>query len=312
MSRRVRTCALATAVALLAATPAAAQNVGIAAAVRNSVEVRPRGAPRPRPIAVRAPVALADEVHTRPQSQLQVLLLDQSTFTVGANAVVTIDRFVYDPNRGARSMGATVTRGAFRFMSGRPAGVSSTNSTIRTPAASIGIRGTMVDGVVGRAAVDIASREAGVGPGVGGDNATASLIVLRGPGPLQQGNARPGVIDVTAAGKTLTLDRPMLAVYVPGRGKPPIGPFRISPTGLAKLQAFLIPLPLPAAATALSLHNVANPRGGTGGGGGGGAAGGTGGAAGAHAAIPSLTWLAVLVPAAGVAALSSKDRPRSP
>ena len=63
--------------------------------------------------------------------------------------------------------------------------------------------------------------------------------MLRGPGPRAQGDTMPGAIDVTAADRTVTLDGPDLAVYVPRAGAPPIGPFRISPAGLEALQDLL-------------------------------------------------------------------------
>lgn len=233
--------ALAAVVALtVVAAPAQAQQVvGISSAVQNDVRIRKPGAPLPRPVALRQRIALADQVQTGAKSQLQVLLLDKSVFTVGANARLTIDRYVYDPNRGTRSMSATVARGAFRFMSGRRTNGGS--STINTPVAAIGIRGTMVDGVVGENAALIAANEPGVGGRVRSDPETASLIVLRGPGSATQGNVSPGAIDVTAGGRTVTADRPMLAVYVPSRGAAPIGPFTISNSGLMQLQAVLFP-----------------------------------------------------------------------
>lgn len=213
--------------------------IGINAAVLNNVRIRPGGATVARTAVVRQRVALADEVQTGGRSQLQVLLLDRSTFTVGANARLTIDRFVYDPARGARSVGASVVKGAFRFMSGRPDAKGS--SSIRTPVATIGIRGTIVDGVVGEDAVRIAVGERGVGPGVRSDPATASLIILRGPGRGAQGRVQPGIIDVSSGGRTVTVDLPMRAVYVPRPGAAPIGPFVISPEGLRAVQALIFP-----------------------------------------------------------------------
>jgi len=232
------------AAASLAALPvlsARAQVVGINAAVRNSVQIRGAGAQQVRPAVLRQRISLNDEVRTGSQSQLQVLLLDRSVFTVGSNARLTVDRFVYDPARSVRSVGATVTRGAFRFMSGRSLGLARSNSTIRTPVATIGIRGTIVEGVVGREAIDIAAGESAVGPGVGGDDGRASLIVLRGPGPQTQGNSRPGVIDIRTGNRNMVLDRPSLAIYIPRPGAAPIGPFEISRAGLIRIQQLLSP-----------------------------------------------------------------------
>jgi hypothetical protein len=232
---------LAILAAALAAAPAALaqQAIGIAAAVRNDVRIKKPGTPLPRPAQVKQRVALGDQVQTGVKSQLQLLLLDKSVFTVGANARLVIDRYVYDPARGSRSVGATVAKGAFRFMSGKPD--RSKSSEIRTPIASIGIRGTILEGVVGESAALIAAGEPGVGRGVQSDPATASLIILRGPGAGARGNVVPGEIMVSAGGRSVLVDRPLMAVYVPRPGAAPIGPFHISPHALRQVQALLYP-----------------------------------------------------------------------
>lgn len=173
-----------------------------------------------------------------------MLLLDGSVFSVGPNARLTIDRFVYDPNRNTKTVGASVAKGAFRFMSGRAK--QAAGSAIRTPVATIGIRGTIVEGVVGSEAIAIAASESGVGPGIGGDPETASLIILRGPGTNTRGLSLPGAVDVSANGKSVSMNQPMLAVYIPRPGADPIGPFRISQFGLMSVSNLLIP-PSPAA-----------------------------------------------------------------
>lgn len=232
------------AVALVATLAGAAlaaggpQLVGIAAAVLNDVRIKPAAASQPHRAALRERVALADQVQTGQRSQLQLLLLDKSVFTVGANARLTIDRYVYDPSTG-RAFSATVAKGAFRFMSGQPDRRGATS--INTPVASIGIRGTIVEGVVGKDAIEIAKQERGIGRGIKGDAETASLIVLRGPGPLTQGNTTVGAISVTASGQTVELDRPLLATYVPAAGAAPVPPFTISLAGLARIAALTFP-----------------------------------------------------------------------
>ncbi len=44
-----------------------------------------------------------------------------------------------------------------------------------------------------------------------------------------------------SGGRTVTVDRPMRAVYVPRPGAAPIGPFVISPEGLREVQALIFP-----------------------------------------------------------------------
>jgi FecR-like protein len=234
----------AIAAAMLVASPILAQAtpVGINAALRNKVEIKSAANNKVKAAVLRQQVILNDEVRTADASWLQILLLDKSTFTVGANARIAIDRFVYDPTANSRQTGVSVTRGAFRFMSGRTLGHPSGPATVTTPVAVIGIRGTIFEGVVGEGAVAIAQQEAGVGK-VKSDKDVASLIVLRGPGQRTQGDTVPGIIDVTAGGQTVTLNDADLAVYVPRAGVPPIGPFRISSAGLQSLQNMLRPAP---------------------------------------------------------------------
>ena len=227
----------------LVASPllAEANSVGIEAAIRNKVEIRAAATKKAKPAVLHDRVFLADQVQTDKASQLQILLLDRSTFTVGASARVTIDRFVYDPAANRRDVGISVARGAFRFMSGRSVGKPTGPVSVRTPVATIGIRGTIFEGVVGEEAEKIAEREPAVGK-VKSDSDEASLIVLRGPGPRTQGDTIPGAIDVSAGERTATLNEADLAAYVPRRGAAPIV-FRLSPAGLLALQSLLRPVP---------------------------------------------------------------------
>jgi hypothetical protein len=238
LSRSVMAIVLALPLSFGGLALAAPQIVGIAAAVVNDVRIKSAAAAQARPAAIRQRVALADNVQTGARSQLQLQLLDRSVFTVGANARLTIDRFVYDSS-GNGSFGATLAKGAFRFMSGRRG--DGKGSSINTPAASIGIRGTIVDGVVGEEAIAIARGERAIGQNIDSDPQTASLVVLRGPGPNRQGNGAAGAISVTAANMTIELDRPLLAAYIPRRGATPIGPFTISLPGLARLSGLVVP-----------------------------------------------------------------------
>jgi hypothetical protein len=217
-----------------AALAAAPQVIGIAAAVLNQVRIQPSGAPA-HALLLRQRVALGDRIETGQRSQAQLMLLDKSTFTIGANARLTIDRFVYDPKN--RSLSATVAKGAFRFMSGRPDRAG--DASIGTPVSTIGIRGTIVEGVVGSEAIAIAGHESAINPQVKSDSETASLIVLRGPGVANKAGAMAGSVTVTAGNRTVALDRPMLAAYVPAPGAAPIGPFTISADGLRRLEGLV-------------------------------------------------------------------------
>ena len=125
------------------------------------------------------------------------------------------------------------------FMSGKATRGMPGQSSITTPVGSIGIRGTIFEGAVGADAVRIARAEAGVGKSVRADMASATLVVLRGPGAGTKGDERPGAIDFTAGGTTVSASGSGQALFVPGPGQRPIGPFALSDAGLDALHALL-------------------------------------------------------------------------
>lgn len=224
--------------ATLTATPALAQNVGVAAAVINDVRMTTEANKALHKAVVRERVSLGNDVLTGKGSRAQILLLDRTTFTVGANARIRIDRFVYDPQRNSSSVGATVGKGAFRMMSGRPTHNARGQSSVRTPTASIGIRGTIIDGVVGEDAIAIMKAQPGVSA-TGADPETATLILLRGPG-VATADEPMGAIDVTAGGKTVSMEGSGWAVFIPRDGAAPIGPFQITPGAAQMLNSLLL------------------------------------------------------------------------
>lgn len=234
--------AIGAATAMLSGGSANAQSspaqIGVAAAVVGEARLSNTQSPKPKAISVRQRIALADLIQTGKGGRLQVLLLDRSTFTIGANSILRIDRFVYDPSRG-RTSGATVVRGAFRFMSGQSNRGNS--AAISSPVATIGIRGTILEGVVGEGARDIAKHEDKAVREADADKKTATLVVLRGPGAGTESGAEVGAASVTSGGVTVELTEPMQAAFVPRAGAAPIGPFRISPGGLASLHDQVFP-----------------------------------------------------------------------
>jgi hypothetical protein len=223
----------------LPAAPLAAQQrveVGNAAAVVGDVRMSNPQAPKPRKVERKQRLAWGDLVDTGKKSQLQILLLDRSTFGMGASSSVRIDKYVYDPNKG-RSVFMTMIKGALRFFSGRE---GDNSADIESPSGRIGIRGTALDMLVGENAEDIAEAEDFVGK-VDSNKDEATLVVLRGPGAATEGGLTVGLAEVTAAGKTVVLDQPGLAAYIPRKGAQPIGPFFISNKGLGELQDELAP-----------------------------------------------------------------------
>jgi trimeric autotransporter adhesin len=129
-------CAEAAAPALAAAS---ALRVGVNSAVNPNVVGTSPGA-LPRRLVIGQDVVFNERITTAAQGQTQILFVDQSTLTVGPNANMVIDQFVFDPNAGSGKIAASLTRGVFRFVGGQ---ISKGDNavTMRTPAATIGIRG---------------------------------------------------------------------------------------------------------------------------------------------------------------------------
>lgn len=226
--------AAAMACAVSAVSMAQAQEaVGVNAAIRNTVRTHSAGESALRAAALRGQVRTGDVFVSGAQSQLQILLRDQSIFTLGSNARVTIDRFVIDTDRSAGGASASVARGAFRFVSGRS---GARPGAVRTPVASIGVRGTVVETVVGPDALFVLGAQPGLPPFSGSPD-EATLIVLRGPGPRGSGFDTPGAIDVTSGDTTYTLERPGLAMFAWAGGT--FGPFELSDEASARLSALL-------------------------------------------------------------------------
>lgn len=231
--------AFAMAFSPIAAVPAAAQRtqVGNAATVVGTVTMLANGGGKSLKVQRKQRFAWGDVVSTAKKSQLQILLLDRSSYGLGANTKVRIDRFVYNPGSESSSV-ATMITGGLRYLSGRKG--TKKSGEIKTPAGRIGIRGTAVDILVGSNAAKIAGKEKAAGK-VKSKADEATLVVLRGPGAQTLGDLTPGIVDVEGGGVTVTLDEPGLAVFIPRAGAAPIGPFRISDSGLERVQKELAP-----------------------------------------------------------------------
>jgi hypothetical protein len=125
-------------------------------------------------------IFLGDEVKTDAQGHLQILLLDETVFTIGPNSAITIDKFVYDPKNQKGEIKASITQGVFRYVSGKIAAKNPDSVKVKLPAASIGFRGTIVGGSVGA-------------NGQG-------LVGLLGPGNNNDTGARTGSFTIDGAG----------------------------------------------------------------------------------------------------------------
>jgi len=119
---------------------AVAKGIGVASAIVNQVTGSYGGTNRA--LSVGSTVFANEHIRTSSASSAQFLLLDKTSLSVGPNADLALDRFIYDPGRSSGRVVVNATKGALRFITGA---LNPTHYTIKTPVATLGIRGTILD-----------------------------------------------------------------------------------------------------------------------------------------------------------------------
>jgi hypothetical protein len=94
-----------------------------------------------RALGLNAPVFLNEIVSTGDGARLEVTFADDTRVTVGEKAKLTLDTFVFDPAAGNGAIKFGVT-GALRFVSGKLTKLASSDVSVTTGVATLGIRGT--------------------------------------------------------------------------------------------------------------------------------------------------------------------------
>lgn len=120
-------------------TASLAQDIGTIALSVSQVTGTPPGAAT-RALRIGSSVVMDEEISTGAASRAEVLFLDQTSLSLGANTAVVLDRFVFDPRSGTGELALGMTQGVLRFIGGT---LSDTQpALITTPTATIGIRGS--------------------------------------------------------------------------------------------------------------------------------------------------------------------------
>lgn len=143
MRAMLLTCALAAALVLSFSPANAQQRIGVASMAKNQVSGTIAG--QTRVIGTGAQIFQNEVVTTGDNSSAQLLFRDQTALTLGSNARMRLDRFVYDPSTRSGDIAIDIAEGAFRFMSGD---AKSQSYKIQTLAATTAVRGTIIAGYV--------------------------------------------------------------------------------------------------------------------------------------------------------------------
>jgi hypothetical protein len=198
------------------------EQIGVVAAARGKVELMLPGQVG-RIAQSGQPVYMGDKINTDGQGNLQIMLLDETVFTIGPNTMLVIDEFVYDPKTQDGKVQASIAKGVFRYVSGKIAAKKPSNVTLKLPTATIGIRGTIVGG--------------NVVPG------GPSLAALLGPGANNNAGAQPGSFSITGTGQNPgqeNVDHTGFGVTVGADGSVS-GAFQLSEADINGLTAGLAP-----------------------------------------------------------------------
>jgi hypothetical protein len=119
---------------------ASAQSIGSAAAVK------PEAQGGGSTLQAGSSLYSNETVGTGQAGQAELQFLDNTKLSVGPSSSVRLDKFVYDPNnKGVGKVAINATKGAYRFITGSQ---DKKNYEIKTPYATLGVRGTVLEIVV--------------------------------------------------------------------------------------------------------------------------------------------------------------------
>ena len=198
---------------LLVSTPAMA-SIGSITDFKGGGQIK-RGA-KAAPAAKGSGVEKMDTVSTNSQGRFRITFNDSTTVNITENSRLLIDDFVYDGGGKAKGkLGLRVALGTVRYTSGKIAHGNAKGVNIRTPTATIAVRGT--DFVM---SVD----EAGRSTVVLVPECYNELDITK-----QTAECPNGMIDVITASGIVTLDKPFQATVVENSYAPPAPPVVINP-----------------------------------------------------------------------------------
>tara|TARA_B100001094_G_scaffold253633_1_gene252099 strand:+ start:3340 stop:4440 length:1101 start_codon:yes stop_codon:yes gene_type:complete len=141
-------------------------------------------------------IELYDQAQTA-KGRMLIEFLDKAELQLKEHSLVLIDEIYYDPNPNLSKMSLKMAMGTARFASGKLGLVNNANISIQTPTATIAVRGTDFTTTI--------------------DELGRSLVILL---PDDKGDPS-GVIEVSNAAGTVTLDQAYAATMVTTTDSPP-------------------------------------------------------------------------------------------
>ena len=160
------------------------ESIGVTSILRNKEQVNTTD------------IELYDQAQTA-KGRMLIEFLDKAELQLKEHSLVLIDEIYYDPNPNLSKMSLKMAMGTARFASGKLGLVNKANINIQTPTATIAVRGTDFTTTI--------------------DELGRSLVILL---PDDKGNPS-GIIEVSNAAGTVTLDQAYSATLVATTDSPP-------------------------------------------------------------------------------------------
>jgi hypothetical protein len=128
-------------VCLLASGSALAQNVaGVVKSSHGNVQILREGRSIPAPVGTA--VMAGDTLRTAGESSTGVMLKDDTRVSLGPHSQLVLDRFAFNANTNEGDMLVSILKGTLRMVSGLLVKANPEQVRLKTPTATIGVRGT--------------------------------------------------------------------------------------------------------------------------------------------------------------------------
>lgn len=131
---------LTTLVAATAGTARAGEVVGQVSRIKGEATAERNG--QSVKLELGSPIEALDRIATGEEARLELTMSDETKLTLGAEAELVIDAFVYQPDANSGQALIGVIKGAFRFTTGKLSEMGEKSVTVKTGFANLAVRGT--------------------------------------------------------------------------------------------------------------------------------------------------------------------------
>jgi hypothetical protein len=139
-SRRSLLAVVMSVVIWVVATACAAADIGQIKVAKGGVSIERGGQTLPGSVGMR--LQTSDTIRTASDGSVGITMTDNSLLSTGPNTVLSLDRYDFDPTTNHGRFDSSLSKGALSVISGSIAKSAKDAMTVRTPYATLGVRGT--------------------------------------------------------------------------------------------------------------------------------------------------------------------------